>query len=145
MFCRDNGAFTPVSATKVVLSKSGVSTTLHLDVLQLLSITLLPRILCLRISDQLRALLAPRCNASPVRDWMANNARLELEFGLHHHTILDQLLDLEDRQGLRYGDEKCIVSDITTGTYPATVAEGPGARVGLWGCVKEAFWAELHR
>jgi hypothetical protein len=113
------------------------------DPLQLLRITFLPRILLLAPLNQRPMLLAPRLNPAFIRQGVAHNPRLKLDF--RHHL---RRLDVEYCERLRDGDEQRVVCYVASRADAAAVTKDEVARVGLrcvrGGC-EETGGVECHR
>lgn len=105
---------------------------LPLHRLQLLRVTLLPRILLLGSLDQFLVLFRSWLDRRAVWQRVAYGAGLERDLRLHYFAVLvDGLRDGEDCEGLGNGDENGIVGDEAARADAPTVAEDVVARVGL--------------
>lgn len=62
---------------------------------------------------------------------MTDDTRLKFDNRLNRYPILHRCVDVKNGEGLRDGNEECIVGNVASWTYSTTVPEGEIARIEL--------------
>lgn len=106
---------------------------LALDAFQFIRITLLPWVVVLSGSDQLRVLLRARSDGCSVWNRMADSARFKLDLWLHDLTchLVDRFIDSKHSKSLCYRDEERVVCNPSAWTDTASVTENEVAWIGF--------------